>query len=213
MSPRNPWTLVPAADYEGHMGPEGADQLAPLSAVFARACRDLRPARLLVPGVGTGNGLEHVDPAVTERVVGLDVNLQYLAVARQRHGRLGHRLELFCAEVEHADLEPASFDLAFAALLFEHVDAAAAAARIAGWLAPGGSLVAVLQLPSPAGRVSPSRFAGTPAFRAVAAGMRLVPPEELGGHLGRAGLVPRQAYAVEVAHETRLFAGRWLRPK
>jgi hypothetical protein len=43
--------------------------------------------------------------------------------------------------------------------------------------------------------------------------MRLVPPEELGGHLGRAGLVPRQAYAVEVAHETRLFAGRWLRPK
>jgi hypothetical protein len=145
--------------------------------------------------------------------VGLDVNLAFLAVTRQRHARLGHRLELFCAEVERAEVEAASFDLAWAALLFEHVDAAAAAARLAGWLAPGGSLVAVLQLPSAGGKVSPSRFAATPAFQAVAAAMRWVPPEELGARLQRAGLIPRQAYAIEVAHGTRLFAGRWARPK
>jgi hypothetical protein len=60
-----PWTLLPAAAYEAHMGPGGADQLRPLAAILARALRDLRPERLLVLGVATGNGLESVDPAVT----------------------------------------------------------------------------------------------------------------------------------------------------
>ena len=71
---------------------------------------------------------EHVDPAVTRRVVGVDVNLQYLALARQRQMRLGSRLELYCTEAEKVLLDAGSFDLAFAGLFFEH----AAPGRLAG---------------------------------------------------------------------------------
>jgi hypothetical protein len=210
MASNNPWTLVSAADYEGHMGPEGADQLRPLAAILARALRDLRPARLLVLGVATGNGLAAVDPEVTQRVVGLDLNLASLAVARQRHMRLGSRLELFCQDAEKAALPAASFDLVWAGLFLEHVDARAMARRIAVWLAPGGSLVAALQLPAAAGS-APGRT--PPSMRAVADAMRLVPPEELGAELAGAGLSAQQAYEVAAGRGTRLHVGRWARPR
>jgi SAM-dependent methyltransferase len=206
----NPWTLVPAAEYERHMGPEGADQLRPLAAVLGRACADLRPRRLLVLGVATGNGLEHVDPAVTERVVGVDVNIQYVAVARQRFARLGPRLELYCVDLEKVELPPASFDLVWAGLVLEYVDLAAAAPRIAGWLAPGGSLVVALLHPPAGEAVGP---AAGERLRAVGEAMRLVSPEELAGHLAAAGLEPRQAYWVEAARGRLLHVARWRKPK
>jgi len=208
MARQNPWTLAPAADYEAYMGPDGADQLAPLSAILKKALGALRPARLLALGVATGNGLEHVDPAVTRRVVGVDVNIQYVAIARQRHMWLGPRLELFVSDVERVHLEPASFDLAWAALLFEHVDARAVARRIAGWLAPGGALVAVLQLPGP--EAAPPRQA---SMRAVVDATRLVPPADLEQHLAAAGMRLRRAFEVPVAHGRRLWVGHFTRPK
>jgi len=207
----NPWTLVPAADYESHMGPEGADQLAPLSAILGKALAGLRPARLLVLGVATGNGLEHVDPAVTRRVVGVDVNLQYLGLARQRQMRLGSRLELYCAEAEKVLLDAGTFDLVYAGLFFEHADLARLAGRIASWLAPGGALLAVLQLPAAGGAGAvPSRHA---SIAAVAGSMRLVPPAELERSLTGAGLLVRKAYELPVAHGRRFHVALFQRPK
>jgi len=101
MTTPNPWTVVPAADYERHMGPQGVDQLAPLSAIFEEVYAAAQPDRLLVLGCATGNGLEHVNPAVTKRIVGVDVNLQYLGVARQRFIGLGARLELVRFAADH----------------------------------------------------------------------------------------------------------------
>ena len=108
MTTPNPWTVVPAADYERHMGPEGVDQLAPLAAIFQEVYLAAQPDRLLVLGCSTGNGLEHVDPAVTKRVVGVDVNLQYLGGARQRCFHLGPRVELFCSEAEKPERDPST---------------------------------------------------------------------------------------------------------
>jgi hypothetical protein len=205
----NPWTLVPAAEYERHMGPEGTDQLRPLAAILGRAYADLRPRRLLVLGVATGNGLEHVDPGITERVVGVDVNIQYVAVARQRFASLGPRLELYCGDLEKVELPPASFDLVWAGLVLEYVDLGVAARRIAGWLAPGGSLVVALQHPS--GGVA-AASAGAERLRAVAEAMRLVPHEDLDELLSRAGLAPRQRYVAPLPRGPELFVARWVRP-
>jgi len=207
----NPWTLVPAADYESHMGPAGADQLAPLAAILGKALAGLKPARLLVLGVATGNGLEHVDPAVTRRVVGVDVNLQYLALCRQRHMRLGARLELYCSDAEKVLLDAGSFDLVYAGLFFEHAVPRRLAGRIASWLAPGGALLAVLQLPAAdgAGAVK-SRHA---SIEAVAESMRLVPPAELERDLARAGLSARRAYELPVAHRRRFHVALFQKPK
>jgi hypothetical protein len=206
----NPWTLVPAADYEAHMGPApgGVGQLGPLARILARALRDLRPETLLVPGVATGNGLEAVDAEVTRRVVGLDLNMGFLAVARQRHMRLGSRLELFCKDAEKVVLEEGAFALVWAGLFLEHVDARAMAPRMAAALAPGGSVVVALQRPG-----GPPVGAGARAsLRAIAARMRLVDPDDLDGWLRDAGLEPRLSVAVDVGGGQHLHVGRWRKP-
>lgn len=187
------------------MGARG--QLAALSAIFAKVVGTLRPARLLVPGVGTGNGLEHVDPAVTRRVVGLDVNIQYVAMARQRHLRLGPALELYCEDVQRTRLEAASFDLVHAALVLEHVEPLPAVERFARWLAPGGACSVVLQLPG--GEPVEPRGA---MLRAAAAAMRLVDPAELKGWFERQGMIQRKAFEVPVAQGVRFWVGLFTKP-
>jgi 2-polyprenyl-3-methyl-5-hydroxy-6-metoxy-1,4-benzoquinol methylase len=202
----NPWSLVSAAEYEAHMGPQGADQLAPLAAIFAKLYAARRPRRLAVLGVATGNGLEHVDPAVTRRTVGLDVNLSYLAVTRQRFMRLGASLELLCADLERARLDAGGFDLVHAALVLEHVDFRRALPRVASWLAPGGAFSVVLQLPD--GRPVTTPIA---SLRAVGEAMRLVPPEELRARAAEAGLAERVAYVVPLPTGLRLFTALYQR--
>src|SRR5512140_3223763 len=98
MTSPNPWSVVQAGDYERHMGPEGLDQLAPLSAIVQEVYLAARPDRVLLLGCATGNGLEHVNPEVTQKATGVDVNLHYLGIARQRFIHLGAKLELFCSD-------------------------------------------------------------------------------------------------------------------
>jgi len=204
----NPWSLVPAAEYESFMGPQGVDQLAPLSAIFARVYGALRPARLLLPGVATGNGLEHVDPRVTRRVVGLDVNIQYVAVARQRHLRLGPALELYCEDLLHTRLDAGSFDLVHAALVLEHVEPFPAVERFARWLAPGGACAVVLQL----GGGEPARPDGA-LLRQVTEQARLVAPADLRATFERQGMVQRNAFELPVPQGRRFFVGLFSKPK
>ena len=137
---RNPWLDIPASDYEGHMGPEHADQLAPLRAIFGEVYRSVRPRRLALLGCATGNGLEQVDLAVTRAVVAVDINLEYAARARARYRALGPALEVRCADVTTCALPAGGFDLVHAALLFEHVEPEPLAARMVEWMAPGGDL-------------------------------------------------------------------------
>jgi len=200
----NPWSLVPAADYEASMGSAGADLLTPLASLFAKVYAAQRPARLAVLGISTGNGLEHVDPAVTRLVVGVDVNLSYLAVTRQRFMRLGPSLRLLCGDAEKVELEAGGFDLVHAALLLEHADPRAILSRVAGWLSPGGAFSVVLELPD--GGAAPAGGDASPALRAVAERRRLVPPEELRRLAAAAGLAERRAFVVPLPSGRHLFA-------
>jgi SAM-dependent methyltransferase len=174
MSTPNPWTVVPASDYERHMGAEGVNQLAPLSQLFQEAYLATQPDRVLVLGCATGNGIDHVDPSITKKVVGVDVNLQYLGVARQRFFHLGPKLELYCADVSSWRAAPGSFDLVHAALVFEYVYPEVLVRKIAEWLADGGTCSVVLQLPGGEGPEAPSK-----AMRLIQKAMKLVPPDEL----------------------------------
>jgi SAM-dependent methyltransferase len=199
----NPWTIVPAPDYERHMGPEGLDQLAPLSAIFQEAYLAAQPDRVLVLGCATGNGLEHVNPAVTQNVVGLDVNLQYLGVARQRFMHLGPKLELFCTEAEKFRSAPGSFDLIHAALVFEYLHPEVLVRKIAEWIAPGGTCSVVLQLPG--GEGGPP--APTKTMQLIEKAMKLVPPDELTRLLEHYGLPRRRARTVPLKHGRSFWVG------
>jgi SAM-dependent methyltransferase len=88
----NPWLTVPASDYEGHM--TAAGQLPALSAIFRGVYLEQRPRRVTVLGCATGNGFEHIDPAMTEEVIGVDINAAYLEVARKRFAASGFKLTL-----------------------------------------------------------------------------------------------------------------------
>lgn len=183
------------------MGPAGTDELSPLSTLFAKAYAARQPRRLALLGVATGNGLEHVDVRLTGRVVGLDVNLSYLAVARQRQRRLGAALQLQCADVERAELDRGRFDLVHAALLLEYVDVRVVVPRVSSWLAPEGAFTVVLELPGGAA-LADSRY---PAVRALAGAARLVPPQELRGLAEAEGLVERRAFVVPLPSGRRYF--------
>jgi SAM-dependent methyltransferase len=202
MTPPNPWTVVSAADYEAHMGAAGVDQLAPLSQIFEEVYAATQPDRVLVLGCGTGNGLEHVNPKVTNRVVGVDVNLPFLGVARQRYFHLGPKLELYCSEAERFRSPPGSFDLVHVALLLEYVHPEVLVRRIAEWLADRGSCSVVLQLPGGEGPEPPSR-----ALRLIQKAMRLVPPAELEALFEQYRLARRRAWTVPLRGGRSFWAG------
>jgi SAM-dependent methyltransferase len=208
MSTPNPWTVVPAGDYERHMGGAGTDQLAPLSSIFQEAYLMAQPDRVLVLGCATGNGLEHVNPAVTQNVVGVDVNLQYLGVARQRFMHLGPKLELFCAEVEKFRTQPASFDLVHAALVFEYVHPEVLVRRISEWIAPQGTCSVVLALPGGDGPEPPTR-----ALQIIEKARKLVPPDELTRLFEHYGLTRKQTRMVPLKHRRGLWVGMFGRPR
>ncbi|MCM2334657.1 MAG: class I SAM-dependent methyltransferase [Anaeromyxobacteraceae bacterium] len=206
MSTPNPWCVVPAADYERHMGPEGVDQLAPLSALFQEAWLGAQPDRELVVGSATGNGLEHVDPAVTRRVVALDVNLQYLGVCRQRFFHLGHRLELFCTAASAWRGPPQSFDLVHAAAVWEYLHPEPLVAQIAGWLSERGTVSVVLQLPGGEGPAPASK-----ALELIERARRFVPPGELTDLFAHHGLKPRRARTVPLKFGRSFWAATFAR--
>jgi SAM-dependent methyltransferase len=198
----NPWTVVPAADYEAHMGPAGADQLAPLSQLFQEVYLAAQPDRLLVVGCSTGNGLEHVDPSITKRAVGVDVNLQHLGIARQRFFHLGPTLELYCNELEKFRQAPASFDLIHASLVLEYMQPEVAVRRFAEWLAPGGVCSVVLQLPGGSAPAPVNR-----AMQIISKAMHFVEPAELTRLMEEHGLAKRREKQVTVKHGKTFWLG------
>ncbi len=174
---RNPWLSIPAADYEGHMASHGVQQLQYLGAVFGELIAAHRPRDLAVLGCATGNGFERIPPA-TRTVIGLDINPDYLAIARARHARRLPGLRLVCADLSAYAPEPRSLDLIFAGLLLEYVDPRVVIAKADVWLRDPGVLAVVLQLPAPgAGPVTATPYESLKALEPV---MQLVDAGEVG---------------------------------
>jgi len=155
----NPWLTVPLSDYEGHMRSANVEQLDALSELFAKALAFARPASVAILGIAGGNGLEHIDSALTERIVGIDVNDAYLEAVRERYASLPG-LELHCLDLAKETLPLEPVQLVHAALVFEHAGVGQPLDNALSLVAPRGTLSIVLQLPShtEAG-VSPTAFA------------------------------------------------------
>lgn len=186
---KNPWLDIPLADYEGHMALPNVGQAQLLSDVFASALSKYKPRSVAVLGCAGGNGLERVSSEVTERVVGVDLNPDYVLHARTRFAHRIPLLELLVGDVQKDEFAFAPVELVFAGLLFEYVDAEAVLAKIQAMLCPGGMLLTVVQLPSAMiSEISPSQFASLGPLSSV---MRLVPPKLL-----------RQLAAAHGYHET-----------
>jgi hypothetical protein len=168
----NPWLGVPLEDYEGHMDSPEVHQLSALSELFAEALALCRPESVAVLGIAGGNGLHHVDRAITKRIVGLDVNPSYLEVVRSRYAHTC--LELHCVDLaaHRIDVEPVQ--MVHAALVFEHAGVDLCLENALSLVAPGGALSVVLQLPTEIGQnVSASRF---PSMQTLRSDFSLIDP-------------------------------------
>jgi ubiquinone/menaquinone biosynthesis C-methylase UbiE len=193
----NPWLGIPLADYEGHMASPTIGQAQLLSEVFATALRQYAPRSVAVLGCAGGNGLDRISSEVTERVVGVDINPDYVLHARTRFDHRIPQLELLVGDVQEDELAFAPVELVFAGLLFEYVDPEAVLAKVRAMLCQGGILLTVLQLPSAAiAQITPSPFASLGALSSV---MRLVPPRRLGQLAEALGYQETETQTLEAA--------------
>lgn len=184
--PRNPWLDVPAAEYQAHMLSPEVAQWDALAELFSHALRVTRPQRLLFLGCGVGNGLQHVDPAITREVTGIDINPQYLGELVQRFPAPQYDRMLMEADLEQTPLPGGPFDMVHAPFLFEFIEWRPLLPRIRAVLAPEGSLTVVVQ------RMSRTVAARTPtpyfSLRRLDARFAFVDPLELGAAAAEAGL-------------------------
>src|ERR1017187_10517833 len=194
---KNPWLDIPLADYEGHMALPNVGQAQLLSDVFAGALSKYAPRSVAVLGCAGGNGLDRISSKVTERVVGVDLNPDYVLHARTRFKHRLPLLELLVGDVQTAEFAFAPVEMVFAGLLLEYVDAEAVLARIRAMLCPGGTLLTVVQLPRTGiAEITPSPFA---SLGALAPLMRLVPPALLRQLAAAHGYRETEAQTVEAA--------------
>lgn len=168
------------------MGHSDVRQLQFLNRVFREILGDFHPGSIAVLGCSTGNGFEHIDTNITQRVIGVDINPEYLSVLQSRFGQRISGLNLLCSDIAECALEPRSLDLIHCALILEYADPRLVVEKAALWLRPEGLLSVVLQLVS-AGHDKVTDT-GVESVKRLEPIMRLIEPEELGRIAGKAGL-------------------------
>jgi ubiquinone/menaquinone biosynthesis C-methylase UbiE len=193
---RNPWLDIPLSDYEGHMALPEVGQSQMLSDQLAELLAAHRPRSVALIGCAGGNGFERIDPDLTLRVVGVDINADYLAAARHRFDGVFQSLLLLCADAQSDELAFEPVDLVFGGLIFEYADARAVLRNLIARIHGGGVLAAVLQLPAMARtNVTPTTFSSLERLADI---MRLLPPEELIGEARDAGLTLSSTLKLEL---------------
>jgi SAM-dependent methyltransferase len=173
----SPWLQIPLTDYEAHMAASNVDQAILLADAFSEVLQRFRPASVAVIGCAGGNGFDRIDPRMTPRVVGVDINPEYLEATAQRHAGRFRDMVLCNADIgaEGLNLEPVN--LSYAALVFEYVDVSRALGNLFSLCREGGHLVTVLQLPSAAlAAITPTAIA---SIVRLAPAMKLVDPSAL----------------------------------
>lgn len=147
------------------MASPAVQQAGALSELFGEVLATRRPRSVAILGVAGGNGLEHIDGKITDRVVGLDVNAEYLGVARERYRDM-RGLELHKVDLTHDQLTIPPVELVHAAMIFEHADTGRCLENAINLVETGGALSVVLQLPSPVSAgVSATAYASMQTLR------------------------------------------------
>ena len=185
-------------------------QSGPLSDLFAEALRLRRPGSVAVLGIAGGNGLERIDPAVTTRIVGVDLNPGYLLAVRQRFPSLAG-LELHCADLARETLSLESVRLVHAALIFEHAGFELCLDNALSMVAADGAISVVLQLPGEHGHeVGQSGVASMTRFTAS---FQFIDPGDLQAEISVRGFTLEYATRHELAAGKALWMGILVRAK
>jgi ubiquinone/menaquinone biosynthesis C-methylase UbiE len=205
----NPWLLIPADDYEGHMSDENVGQLQALNKIFGDVLKIYSPESLCVLGCTTGNGFENIIPAITKKITGMDLNEKYLEILRERFGKKITGMELICADLNDIILPEESFDMIYAALIFEYIETQKALENIYRSLKKNGKLVAVLQVKNEKmSAVSKTQYQSlkllSPCFNYVDSNL-------FGNYTERVGLTKEKSYEYDLKTGKKFFVGVFIK--
>lgn len=117
----NPWEEIDLNTYEKHMSSESVYQLQALNRIMKDQFYHYPVKSIMILGVAGGNGLEHIDTQIINKVYGVDINEEYLDMCINRYPEL---LSVF--DAIHADLtreinKLPYADLIIADLLVEYI--------------------------------------------------------------------------------------------
>ena len=105
---QNPWLEIPEEDYVAHMSTADVGQRQ-VAASFRTLSGHSAPGDLLAAlGTASGNGFQHIDPRVTRRVTGIDINPTYLGTAGEPLPLAEFQLSLACADLADYSLPPSA---------------------------------------------------------------------------------------------------------
>jgi SAM-dependent methyltransferase len=205
----NPWRHIPASDYEAHMSSPQVAQLEFLAHTFRQALQQHNSRQVGLLGCATGNGLEYIDKARTDRVTVVDINPEYLDILRERYAGRVSSLDIVQADLETCELATAPFTLIFAGLIFEYVHPVVLLTKIYDWLHPDGVMVSVLQLASktiPAISATPYK-----SLQALDRIQKLHDPIEFQTMAAAAGFQQQQAHIVTLASGKSFYVGTFIK--
>lgn len=108
----NPWEEIDLNDYEKHMGLDSVFQLQAMNQMMKEQFYAYPVQSVMILGIAGGNGLEHINKQIFDKVYGVDVNESYLRVCQDRYPELEGIFEAV-----HADLTTDTNILPYADLL------------------------------------------------------------------------------------------------
>jgi ubiquinone/menaquinone biosynthesis C-methylase UbiE len=155
---KNPWLYIPLSDYEGHMSLPSVLQAQFLSNVFKKVLKRYTPKSIAIIGCAGGNGYDYIDCNMTKRVVSIDINKDYIKIAKTRYGKKFESAEFISKDIQNIKFSIVPVDIIYAALVFEYVDIEKVFKKLNNMLSENGLLVTVLQLPSHLPEISKTPF-------------------------------------------------------
>lgn len=182
---RNPWLDIPLGDYEAHMALPAIGQSQLIAEQLDILVRKYAPSSVAILGCAGGNGFERLIDTSVSRVVGVDINPQYIEEARRRYAGHVPGLELLVADIQTSAWLFEPVDFIYAALVFEYVDVARTMSVLRRHCNPNGVLAVLSQVPHRTlPEVSPSPYT---SLRLLGPGMHLLSHEELQRHATQTG--------------------------
>lgn len=118
---KNPWEELELTNYENHMSSESVMQLQSMNTIMKEQFYEYSTKTIMILGIAGGNGLEHIDPQVIEKVIGIDINRDYLDICVERYPQLDGILNIFCTDLTKDEFVFPHADLVIANLLIEYI--------------------------------------------------------------------------------------------
>jgi SAM-dependent methyltransferase len=199
----NPWLKIPANEYEAHMSSAEVGQLQVLNKIFKDTLDKFEPRSIAVLGCCTGNGFEHIDPNITKKVIGIDINPEYLSIVKERYRSFIPDLELIEIDLSTDELSFPPVDLIFGSLIFEYVNVENVLSKIKKVLDHNGKLIVCLQMKSEScPGVTPSKFKSLERLSDI---LHLIEPDEFREMALKHGFQEIENYEVPLKQGKRYY--------